>query len=111
MPINVYHVSFSNDSFAIDGVGQRTIYAVADAVNSNKSASVTIVGSADAAGSPAYNMQLSKQRAIAVHDALIKTGQVAPDQIETSWTSERFAVAGTGTLPPRGSRVVDIFVH
>ena len=112
MPISVYHISFSSDSFSIDGAGQRTIYAVADATRSNKTASVTIVGRADPTGSPAYNMQLSKKRAIAVHDALINSGQVAPDQIETAWTSEWLAAAGTaGTNPPRGSRVVDIFVH
>src|SRR5204862_3805069 len=112
MLISIEHISFSIDSFSIDGAGQRTIYAFADATRSNKTASVTIVGRADPTGSPAYNMQLSKKRAIAVHDALINSGQVAPDQIETAWTSEWLAAAGTaGTNPPRGSRVVDIFVH
>jgi outer membrane protein OmpA-like peptidoglycan-associated protein len=112
MQIGVYHIAFDATSFSIDGVGQRTIYAVADAVKANSAASITIVGKADAAGSPAYNMQLSKKRAIAVHDALIATGQIVPDQIETSWTSEKLGVAGpASTIPAPGARVVDIFVH
>lgn len=108
----VYHVAFDTDSSSIDGPGQRTIYAVADAVKANGAASVTIVGRADAAGTPAYNAQLAKKRALAVHDALVGTGQIAPDRIETSWTSEKLDAGGTaGAAPPPGSRVVDIFVH
>jgi len=112
MQIGAYHIAFEADSFGIDGTGQRTIYAVADDVKAHGGASVTIVGRADAAGSAAYNMQLSKKRALAVHDALVATGQIAPDQIETSWTSEKLGVGGTAsTIPAPGSRVVDIFVH
>ena len=111
-PVGVYHIAFEESSFSIDGPGQRTIYAVADAVQANSGASVTIVGRADAAGSPAYNMELAKKRALAVHDALIATRQIAPDQIETSWTSEKLSAAGAaGTIPAPGSRVVDVFVH
>ena len=112
MQIGIYHIAFDADSFSIDGAGQRTIYAVADAVKANSAASVSIVGRADAAGSPAYNIQLSKMRALAVHDALIATGQILPDQIETSWTSEKLGVAGpASTIPAPGRRVVDTFVH
>ena len=112
MQIGVYHVAFDTSSFSIDGAGQRTIHEVADAAKTSRVSSITIVGRADATGGPAYNMQLSKKRAIAVHDALIATGQIAPDQIETSWTSERLMAKGAaGTAPAPGSRVADIFVH
>jgi len=111
MQIGVYHIAFDASSFTIDGVGQRTIYAVADAVKANSAASITIVGRADAAGSTDYNRQLSKKRALAVHDALIATGQIVSDQIETSWTSEKLGVSGAAsTTPAPGRRVVDIFV-
>jgi len=110
--IGVYHIAFDASSFTIDGVGQRTIYAVADAVKANSAASITIVGRADAAGSTDYNRQLSKKRALAVHDALIATGQIVPDQIETSWTSEKLGVSGAAsTTPAPGRRVVEIFVY
>ena len=57
-------------------------------------------------------MQLSQKRAIAVHDALIATGKIVPDQIETAWTREKLEVAGAASVPPApGSRVVDIFIH
>jgi outer membrane protein OmpA-like peptidoglycan-associated protein len=112
MQIGVYHVAFDTDSFSIDAAGQRTIDQVANAVTGNRAASITIVGRTDAAGSPAYNMQLSQKRAIAVHDALIATGKITPDQIETAWTREKLEVAGlANAIPAPGSRVVDIFIH
>ena len=112
MQMGVYHVAFVTGSFSIDAAGQRTIGEVASQIKANSAASITIVGRADATGSPAYNMQLSQKRAIAVHDALIAMGKIAPDQIETAWTSEKSEIAGaTGTIPAPGSRVVDIFVH
>ena len=112
MQMGVYHVAFETGSFSIGAAGQQTINEVADQVKSNSAASITIVGRTDAAGSPAYNMQLSQRRAIAVHDALIATGKIAADQIETAWTSEKLEVAGaTSATPAPGSRVVDIFIH
>ena len=110
--MGVYHVAFDTGSSSIDAAGQRTINEVANQAKANSAASITIVGRADATGSPAYNMQLSQKRAIAVHDALIAMGKIAPDQIETAWTSEKLEFAGaTSTIPSPGSRVVDIFVH
>jgi hypothetical protein len=57
-------------------------------------------------------MQLSEKRAIAVHDALIATGKITPDHIETAWTREMLEVAGiANAIPTPGSRVVHIFIH
>ena len=74
-------------------------------------ARVTLVGRTDAAGSPAFNMQLSQKRATAVHDALIATGKIAPDQIETSWAAEKEQAAAGGAAETPGDRAVDIFIH
>ena len=112
MQIDVYHVAFDTDSFSIDAAGQRTIDDVADTAMANRAAVITIVGRSDAAGSPAYNMQLSKKRAIAVHEALIATGKISKDQIATAWTSEKLEIpVAATTTPAPGSRVVDIFIH
>jgi outer membrane protein OmpA-like peptidoglycan-associated protein len=112
MQIGVYHVAFDADSFSIDAAGQRTIDQAANAVSGTRAALITVVGRTDAAGSAAYNMQLSEKRAIAVHDALIATGKITPDQIETAWTREKLEVAGiANAIPTPGSRVVDIFIH
>ena len=110
-PFNAYHVTFDTDSDAIDQAGQQVIHDVASMVDADKSASITIVGRTDATGSPAFNMKLSQKRAIAVHDALVATGKIRPDQIETAWTSEQPENTGTANTAAVGSRVVDIFLH
>jgi outer membrane protein OmpA-like peptidoglycan-associated protein len=111
-PFNAYHVTFDTDSYAIDPAGQQVIHDVASMVETDKTASITIVGRTDATGTPAYNMKLSQKRAIAVHDALVATGKITPDQIETAWTSEQPENVGTASGgAPVGSRVVDIFLH
>jgi len=110
--IDVYHVTFDTGSYAVGPAGEQVVHDVASMVESDKTASITIVGRADATGSPAYNMKLSQKRAIAVHDALIATGKIARDQIETAWTSEQPEnAAAASNAASVGSRVVDIFVH
>ena len=111
MPIDAYHVDFATDSYSIQPAGQQAIDNVAQRVAGKSDAKVTIVGRTDAAGTPAYNMQLSQKRAAAVHDALVATGKVTPEQIETSWTGEKQQTAAAGATPPPGDKVVDIYVH
>jgi outer membrane protein OmpA-like peptidoglycan-associated protein len=111
MPIDAYHVDFDTDSYSIQPAGQQAIASVAQRVAGNGDAKVTIVGRTDAAGTPAYNMQLSQKRAAAVHDALIATGKIAPDQIQTTWTGEKQQSTAAGATPPPGDKVVDIYVH
>ena len=108
MPIDAYHVDFATDSYSIQPAGQQAIDNVAQRVAGKSDAKVTIVGRTDAAGTPAYNMQLSQKRAAAVHDALVATGKVTPEQIETSWTGEKQQTAAAGATPPPGDKVVDI---
>ena len=111
MPIDAYHVEFATDSYSVQPAGQQAIDSVAQRVAGRADAKVTIVGRTDAAGTPAYNMQLSQKRAAAVHDALVATGKVTPEQIETSWTGEKQQTAAAGATPPPGDKVVDIYVH
>ena len=111
MPIDAYHVEFATDSYSIEPPGQQAIDSVAQRVAGQSDAKVTIVGRTDAAGTPAYNMQLSQKRAAAVHDALIATGKIAPDQIQTTWTGEKQQSTAAGATPPPGDKVVDIYVH
>jgi outer membrane protein OmpA-like peptidoglycan-associated protein len=110
-PPDAYHVAFATDSYAIDPAGQQVIDNVANAAAGQSKARVTIVGRTDAAGSPAFNMQLSQKRATAVHDALIATGKITPDKIETAWAGEKQQSAAGGAAEPPGDRVVDIYIH
>jgi outer membrane protein OmpA-like peptidoglycan-associated protein len=110
-PPEAYHVAFATDSYAIDAAGQQVIDNVANTAAGQSGARITLIGRTDPAGSPAFNMQLSQKRATAVHDALVATGKIAPDKIETSWAAEKEQPAAGGVAEAPGDRVVDIFIH
>jgi len=109
---NVFHIGFEADSFAIGPAGEQVIRDVASLAEANKAAAITIVGRTDSAGSTAYNARLAQKRATAVHDALIATGEVGPERIETAWTTVKpeSATAAVNLTGP-DSRVVDILVR
>lgn len=69
----MFRIYFDTNSTALDAEGRK---AVADAVAQfNKNGKeVVVVGHTDAVGSAAYNLELSKKRAIAVSDALVDAG-------------------------------------
>ena len=110
--IHWYQVTFTSGSSRIDAFGGDTVGKVATAMQSDPTLKVTVVGTADRVGSDATNMLLSKQRADAVHNALLRTGKVTEQRIETRWTGER----PDGARPTVGGsdvskRVVDIALH
>jgi outer membrane protein OmpA-like peptidoglycan-associated protein len=113
-----FRVTFASASTAIDADGQATVNSAADAMQANAALTATVIGSSDTVGSDASNMLLSKQRAVAVHDALIRTGKVPDARIETRWTGDRQAnaqpvVAGQtqAIMADAGSRAVEIALH
>lgn len=107
-----YQVTFASGSATVDNYGRGTIAKVADAMQADPSLIATIVGKADAVGSSAANMRLAKMRADAVHAALLRTGKVTEQRLDTHWTGERPEgarpmVAGADV----SNRVVDIALH
>jgi outer membrane protein OmpA-like peptidoglycan-associated protein len=53
-----YHVNFATDSYRIDADGRAAIDNAAALMQGNAALTVTIIGSADPAGSDASNMRL-----------------------------------------------------
>ena len=51
--VDVYHVDFAKDSYAIGPAGQQVINAVAGPVGDDATARLTVVGRTDPTGSPA----------------------------------------------------------
>lgn len=102
-----YRVAFANNSAQIDAAGQQSIASAAELMASNSALVATVIGSSDPVGSDAANMALSRKRAGAVHDALLRTGKVQEQRIETRWTGER-APAGAAD---QNVRMVEIAVH
>ena len=107
-----YHVMFANGSYQIDANGQQAINSAADSMQSNGALTATVIGKTDSAGGDAANMRLSQQRANAVRTALLQTGKVSAQQIETRWTGERQQGAQTASdVADPSNRAVDIGVH
>jgi outer membrane protein OmpA-like peptidoglycan-associated protein len=107
-----YHVMFANGSTQIDASGQQAINSAAASMQGNSALVATVIGKTDSAGSAAANMRLSQQRASAVRTALLQTGMVPAQQIETRWTGERQQGAQTTSdVADPSNRAVDIGVH
>jgi hypothetical protein len=86
-----HHVRFASNSAAIDRDGRRMV---------------------DAVDSDAANMCLSRHRATAVRNALLKTGKVAAARIGTRWTGQRQPdEAAPRDMAAAGNRMVDIGIH
>lgn len=105
-----YQVYFDTNKSEIDARGQQIANNVAYVVANTDTTRVTIIGKTDRVGSPAANLALSKKRADAVRNSLIKAG-VPESRIEMSWTGEsKQVVATVDEADERLNRVVDITV-
>lgn len=64
-------VLFANDSYEINPIFSDQIQTMADFLEKYQSASIQIQGYASKTGTPEYNLELSKQRALAVEQELL----------------------------------------
>jgi OOP family OmpA-OmpF porin len=103
-----YRVYFNFDRADLVPDAQQLVKQVAEQVKQEGAVRIVPVGKADLAGSDQYNMELSRQRAEAVRNALVKNG-VPPSQIDEHWVGERQPPVPTpaGVHEPR-NRVVEI---
>jgi peptidoglycan-associated lipoprotein len=89
-------IYFDFDSFQIQDASKSTLQRVAEYLNKNPQAAVTIAGHTDERGTTEYNLMLGDQRAKAAHDYLVRLG-IDPVRIKTiSFGEERPAVPGEG---------------
>lgn len=93
-------ITFGTDSSVISADAQNTLDALARALQSDRLAgfSFRVEGHADARGDPGHNMELSKQRAEAVADYLVKTYGILP---------ERLIPVGKGDTEPLNKERID----
>lgn len=103
-----FRVAFATGSSKIDADGAIAVANVANLMQTNPALMATLVGASDGVGTDASNMLLSKQRAGAVHNALLAR-KVPEQRIETRWIGER------GPAPMNAAdanyRAVEIAVH
>jgi len=107
-----YHVSFDTNSFAVSANGQAVVTDVTSFLQAHPASIATIIGKTDTVGTAEYNMHLSHQRADAVRDLLVYSGNVAADRVETRWTGESGQHVATAVgVADASDRVVDIAIH
>ncbi len=87
-------IYFDFDMSLIKDESKLTLQTIADYLEKNPGASVTIGGHTDERGTTEYNLALGDQRAKAAHDYLVRLG-VDPSRIKTiSYGEERPAKIG-----------------
>lgn len=103
-----HQVRFPTASARLGEAERETIREVANAMSQERALRATVIGRADTVGRDQANLRLSRQRASAVRDALVREG-VDRARIDTRWTGDRRPPTAQGpTTEEAGDRVVDI---
>jgi outer membrane protein OmpA-like peptidoglycan-associated protein len=111
-------VLFDYDKATLKTDAEDSLKKVAVVLSQFPESEVTVEGYTDSKGSKTFNMQLSRERAQAVKDWLVKNGNVLAAHIFTKGLGEEFAIApntsGDGSDNPLGralNRRVSIIVE
>jgi outer membrane protein OmpA-like peptidoglycan-associated protein len=111
-------VLFDYDKAALKSEAEQALKKVAVVLSQFPESKVTVEGYTDSKGTKAANMQLSRERAQAVKDWLVKNGGVLATNISTKGLGEQYPVAPNtnkdGTDNPLGralNRRVSIIVE
>lgn len=92
--VAIYGINFDFDSAKIKEDSQPTLDEVAKFLKDNPSINIYVVGHTDMKGSLSYNLTLSKNRAKAIVDALVKTYKIDTSRLEEG---------GVGPLSPKST--------
>ena len=86
-------VLFDYDKATLRPEAEQALKKVAVVLSQFPESQVTVEGYTDAKGTRAVNMQLSRERAQAVKDWLVKNGDIAASNISTKGFGEQYPVA------------------
>ncbi len=97
---------FKKQSKQLTDDAKKVIPAILETIEKRKSEDISVIGHADTAGNPQYNLWLSNKRATAVSRLLVKEG-VAPVHIKTTFHGEENLLIKTAdnVSEPRNRRV------
>lgn len=96
--IALYGIYFDTDKAVIKPESRPTLDQIAKLLSGQPGFNVYIVGHTDSQGTPAHNLELSRRRAEAVAEDLVRTYKIAKARLNT---------AGVGFLAPVGSNGTD----
>jgi outer membrane protein OmpA-like peptidoglycan-associated protein len=92
--IALYGIYFDTDKAVIKPESRPTLDQIAKLLSGQPALNVYIVGHTDSQGAPAHNLELSRRRAEAVAEDLVRSYKIAKNRLNT---------AGVGFLAPLGS--------
>lgn len=92
-----YGVYFDVNKDVVKPESYGTLKGIADVLNENPAVKIKIVGHTDADGADASNLDLSKRRAAAVKNELVKTFGIDASRIDTDGKGEAQPVAPNDT--------------
>jgi outer membrane protein OmpA-like peptidoglycan-associated protein len=82
--IDIYSIYFSFNSAGIRDESEPTLKEIAQALRRHRDWKLRIAGHTDGVGSNEQNLDLSRRRAAAVKNALVKKYGIAPDRLATT---------------------------
>jgi outer membrane protein OmpA-like peptidoglycan-associated protein len=104
-------VFFDFDKAALKPAAQQELASVVQELQENPTLRAELVGHADATGSEAYNLGLSKRRAEAVRNFLVSKG-IAVARLQLAWRGEQEPLAPNTTEDGRAqNRRVEITIR
>ncbi len=109
--IKVGNINFDYDKFELKPQEKEELNQLGKFLQANPQAFVAVQGFCDNRGTPEYNMKLSRERAEAVADYLVKNFKLDSGRVTAMWYGEGNPVAGNGTPEDRAkNRRVEIAV-
>jgi outer membrane protein OmpA-like peptidoglycan-associated protein len=94
----IYGIYFDTGKAVVKPESKQTLDVIAQLLTENKELNLYVVGHTDDTGSGAVNLELSRQRAAAVVDALVKSYQIP---------TARLQAQGVGPYAPAGNNTSD----
>ncbi len=97
-------VYFDFDKSSLTSAGRKVIDDAVAAYKTNRSQKVALRGYTDAVGSDSYNLELSRKRAMTVHDYMAKNG-VSDGDMNVSWHGKQDPRVPTNAREQQNRRV------
>jgi outer membrane protein OmpA-like peptidoglycan-associated protein len=109
--IKVNNIYFDYDTFALKAQEKEELNQLGKFLQTNPQAFVAVQGFCDNRGTPEYNMKLSRERAEAVADYLVKNFKLDSGRVAVMWYGESNPVASNDSAENRWkNRRVEIAV-
>jgi outer membrane protein OmpA-like peptidoglycan-associated protein len=109
--VKVNDIHFDYDTFTLKAQEKEELNQLGKFLQANPKTFVAVQGFCDNRGTPEYNMKLSRERAEAVTDYLVKNFKLDPARVATMWYGEANPVASNDSAENRWkNRRVEIAV-